>query len=315
MTAQNEEKRELFEQRMLNIAPMNLSRLSTGEYASMAIEARWSDWQAAIAHGEQERSNFYMDYRMKCDKETKDLELKLSESQKREAELQAACAEWHRMFDAQKKIELELQAEMDELKRKLKDRQDNLAARMLVRPIDVDQMVTNFLCWKLPENFCPDAGISFTPEYNIGTPYQRKHEPVGTNLFDADQARQMILAILPTSEVSTDRLREIIATERAAERNKVREEILGKPIDEYEAELIAFGRNKVLAEMSQIEPVAYVMSNEEFARTDGRHPVIFIGTLRKGAYMIYRPEPKQSPTQNKGSMDSSFIGGHTGRTK
>jgi vacuolar-type H+-ATPase subunit I/STV1 len=183
-------------------------------------------------------------------------EVQLSESQKREAEflerITTLCAQsfdtdkeleseqkWasdykQQLDDANKTIEdlrtrlsgqtcyvpPEFQAEMDELKRKLKDCQDNLAARMFVRPIDVDQMVTNFLGWKLPEHFHPDAGVSFTPEYNIGTPYQRKHEPVGTNLFDADQARKMILDILPKSEVSTDRLREIIATERAAAQNE-----------------------------------------------------------------------------------------------
>lgn len=65
-------------------------------------------------------------------------------------------------------------------------------------PITLDQMVDRFLSWKLPEHFNPDAGISFKPEYNIeymakqGQPPMR-HEPTGTNLFDADQARAMIL--------------------------------------------------------------------------------------------------------------------------
>ena len=55
----------------------------------------------------------------------------------------------------------------------------------------IKSMVNKFLSWKLPTNFYPDAGISFTPKYNVGTPYERNHEPIGTNLFDADQARQM----------------------------------------------------------------------------------------------------------------------------
>jgi hypothetical protein len=61
----------------------------------------------------------------------------------------------------------------------------------------VDEMVDRFLGWKLPEHFCPDAGISFTPEFNVeymaklGKPPMR-HEPIGTNLFTADQAREMI---------------------------------------------------------------------------------------------------------------------------
>lgn len=60
----------------------------------------------------------------------------------------------------------------------------------------INKMVDRFLGWKLPENFCPDAGISFKAEYNENTPYPMKHEPVGTNLFDAEQAREMIKYML-----------------------------------------------------------------------------------------------------------------------
>ncbi|HET8686031.1 MAG TPA: hypothetical protein VFM18_05125 [Methanosarcina sp.] len=65
----------------------------------------------------------------------------------------------------------------------------------------IKRMVNRFLCWRLPENFSPDAGISFTPEFNkeymasIGKPPMR-HEPTGTNLLDAVQAEQMIRHIL-----------------------------------------------------------------------------------------------------------------------
>jgi len=67
--------------------------------------------------------------------------------------------------------------------------------------IDIKKVVDKFLNWKLPEDFNPDAGISFKPEYNIeymakqGKP-PMKHEPVGTNLFDADQAKQMFEYVL-----------------------------------------------------------------------------------------------------------------------
>ena len=61
----------------------------------------------------------------------------------------------------------------------------------------IKQMVDRFLCWKLPSNFTPDGGISFNPEFNVewnakqGLPPQR-HEPIGTNLFDASQAEEMV---------------------------------------------------------------------------------------------------------------------------
>jgi hypothetical protein len=64
----------------------------------------------------------------------------------------------------------------------------------------IKHMVRRFLGWRLPENFNPDAGISFKPEYNdspqvmkmLGRDKPSRHEPVGTNLFDATQAEAMV---------------------------------------------------------------------------------------------------------------------------
>jgi hypothetical protein len=57
----------------------------------------------------------------------------------------------------------------------------------------IKHMVDRFLCWKLPENFNPDAGISFKRYHSLFSPFgQQKHEPVGTNLFDAQQAEAMV---------------------------------------------------------------------------------------------------------------------------
>ena len=56
----------------------------------------------------------------------------------------------------------------------------------------IKYMRDRFLGWKLPENFNPDAGITFKPMFNEHTAHPMKHEPSGTNLFDAEQAEQMI---------------------------------------------------------------------------------------------------------------------------
>jgi hypothetical protein len=56
----------------------------------------------------------------------------------------------------------------------------------------IKHMVDRFLIWKLPENFSPDAGISFKKTFNEHTAYPMKHEPMGTNLFDAQQATEMV---------------------------------------------------------------------------------------------------------------------------
>lgn len=65
----------------------------------------------------------------------------------------------------------------------------------------IKHMVDRFLQWKLPEDFNPDAGISFEPEFNKewnakhGEPPQC-HEPVGTNLLSYTQAEAMVRHML-----------------------------------------------------------------------------------------------------------------------
>lgn len=60
----------------------------------------------------------------------------------------------------------------------------------------IRHMVTRFLRWRLPDTFNPDCGISFvrSPGWDEGTPFV--FEPVGTNLFDADQAEEMVRHIV-----------------------------------------------------------------------------------------------------------------------
>lgn len=60
----------------------------------------------------------------------------------------------------------------------------------------IEQMVQRFLSWKLPADFHPDGGVSFSRDYNVGTPYAGKHEPVGTNLLNYSQAKEMVLHML-----------------------------------------------------------------------------------------------------------------------
>ena len=56
----------------------------------------------------------------------------------------------------------------------------------------IKHIVDRFLSWKLPENFRPDAGISFKATFNEHTDHPMKHEPTGTNLLDATQAEAMV---------------------------------------------------------------------------------------------------------------------------
>lgn len=54
----------------------------------------------------------------------------------------------------------------------------------------LDEMVNRFLCWRLPQDFAPDAGISFT-HYTDPT-WTHDNWPIGTNLFNDPQARAML---------------------------------------------------------------------------------------------------------------------------
>lgn len=63
-------------------------------------------------------------------------------------------------------------------------------------PEHVRQMVRRFLQWKLPQNFCPDGGISFEREFNTHTAFPARREPIGTNLLDATQAEAMVRHML-----------------------------------------------------------------------------------------------------------------------
>lgn len=53
----------------------------------------------------------------------------------------------------------------------------------------IKHMVDRFLMWRLPSNFAPDAGISYTrPNYHPSV----DATPTGTNLFDATQPDAMV---------------------------------------------------------------------------------------------------------------------------
>lgn len=65
-------------------------------------------------------------------------------------------------------------------------------ARASLTDAQIKHMVDRFLGWRLPENFSPDGGISFKKTFNDHMPTPQKHEPSGTNLFDATQADAMV---------------------------------------------------------------------------------------------------------------------------
>ena len=66
----------------------------------------------------------------------------------------------------------------------------------------IKRAVDKFLGWQLPEDFCPDGGISFELVGNAGTTYEFPRGPVGTNLFSSEQAEAMFRACIPRGDGS-----------------------------------------------------------------------------------------------------------------
>ena len=58
----------------------------------------------------------------------------------------------------------------------------------------IEQAVTRFLSWKLPKDFRPDGGMVFIPTKGRG--YDSPYWPCGTNLLNAQQARDMLRHVL-----------------------------------------------------------------------------------------------------------------------
>ena len=74
----------------------------------------------------------------------------------------------------------------------------DLPRRSEARPHDevVKHMTNRFLGWRLPPTFNPDGGITFATHYNTWMDNPPENEPIGTNLFTADEAEAMVRYML-----------------------------------------------------------------------------------------------------------------------
>lgn len=95
--------------------------------------------------------------------------------------------------------------EMNKKEGYIKGRQDVMAEK---EEQLINHLVDRFLGWRLPDDFHPDAGISFKPTFNdtpeimqaLGLTEPMRHEPVGTNLFTAEQAKEMFRFLLENDD-------------------------------------------------------------------------------------------------------------------
>lgn len=75
------------------------------------------------------------------------------------------------------------------------------AADALSQRVEVnEEMIDRFLTWPLPKTFAPDGGISFTKFYHGVDNGLHPYKPIGTNLFTADETRQMLEYVLAGKE-------------------------------------------------------------------------------------------------------------------
>lgn len=90
-------------------------------------------------------------------------------------------------------LERQLKALEAQTNRMLAEKDAEIERLRLRSPEQVKHMVDRFLGWRLPENFSPDCGISFKKTHSETGPWgPQRYEPIGTNLFDAQQATEMV---------------------------------------------------------------------------------------------------------------------------
>lgn len=83
----------------------------------------------------------------------------------------------------------------------------------------VKHLVDRFCGWHLPKDFHPDGGIMFMDVYDNGTENGGTFEPTGTNLFTAEQAKEMFRFLLE-HEDGTPILTELLHQELQKAREK-----------------------------------------------------------------------------------------------
>ena len=102
--------------------------------------------------------------------------------------------------------------------------------------VNIDKMVSRFLSWKLPKDFVPDCGVSFTPFHPNGT---TQFEPIGTNILTDDQARQMFEYVLADESDNSPHQQRVL-TEKAE-------------LDEKLGKLLAFFQSPTFNSLSEVE--------------------------------------------------------------
>lgn len=113
----------------------------------------------------------------------------------------------------------------------------------------IKHMVDRFLSWKLPENFNPDGGIRY-----VG--WELPDMPIGTNLFDAAEAEDMVrhmLEGLPLSPAQC-RVREAI---RTLDASALREPTLNTALEESKSIIEWLLEGRELDEMDKARIVAW----------------------------------------------------------
>lgn len=126
----------------------------------------------------------------------------------------------------------------------------------------IKYMAQRFLSWKLPADFNPDCGISFVADYNQNTQYPAKHEPVGTNLFTADQTEAMLRHLLTGAKLGGPNINDMAREIRDDNEKWWTSPATGEPLQRNKGEML----------MLIVSEIAEAMEGERKDRQDDHLP-------------------------------------------
>ena len=164
---------------------------------------------------------------------------------------------------------------------------------LVVKNTELEQMVSRFLGWKLPEDFAPDCQIIFDKDRASQPPHSW---PIGTNLLDARQAKAML------EEVTAPLQAKVAALQAEVERlTKNRDRAVKAQNDNAEFNDQLQAR---LNAMEGQEPVACIYNGNQYMRHEFMNDKIPEGStplyLASGAAPKTRPTTREEKIVNPG---------------
>ena len=141
----------------------------------------------------------------------------------------------------------------------------------------LEKAVSRFLGWKLPKDFNPDCGISFIRESSYEHPEfgRTLYEPIGTNLFTAEQTKRMLehvceplICALKERDAEIERVK-VKETDWTAAYQAAYQEATRATVHASQLDTKLIEQRKVLEQtLEALQLCATIVSNEQIYRRD-----------------------------------------------